>query len=328
VDIFTASLPEGEPRKVALSFVDFAQAVREAADAEEVVRTTPELIACLDPDAPNAPVAMARLAAVLQRHAEEVIAVLERMIVRHSSDLARGTLPVECLLRLVSGPAHVPSPGVDAGTGERRGVAADHDADGIQGSRPSLTRAGRVWHVEFEGHKASLPQRKGMEYLARLLNAPGQELLALDLVSGASPGTSRRVSSSVDRDEADGFSRLVPSDALLDRTARQELERRATEIRDELEEEFLSDERRAKLLHDLEAIAQALQTARGKGGRVRRFSDEHERARSAVTKTIAITMDMLREEHPSLHAHLNAFLSRGKIWCYDPHPRIQWDVTL
>ena len=106
-DIFINELPEGEARTVAESYVRFARRVHEAGD-EELFDLFPQLFDCIVPSAAAPDRVASELTAMLHRHAASVLDVTSRMVTRHSSDLATGTLPSSCLLRMVVGSTEQP----------------------------------------------------------------------------------------------------------------------------------------------------------------------------------------------------------------------------
>jgi hypothetical protein len=166
-DIFISDLPEGEARTVAESYVRFARRVHEAGD-DELFDLFPQLFDCIVPSAGPPDRVASELVAMLHRHAAGVLDVTSRMVVRHSSDLAQGTLPPSSLLRRVVGPTE-PLPLV-------------HPADELV-----FRQEGQRWAVRFAGQTRYFNQTKGIRVLARLLAHPGQDFHALDLAQDRPP---------------------------------------------------------------------------------------------------------------------------------------------
>jgi hypothetical protein len=170
------------------------------------------------------------------------------------------------------------------------------DADGDRSSTFALD--GNVWVARFDGRTITLRDGKGPRYLARLLTAPGQEVLALDLVAG------------------DGASAA---------DAKEALRRQVLDVADELHEarEHHDGERIAALEHELDAL-------RARAAEVLGLSDGDadadlaaamERARVSVTKVLRATLRRIAEEHAGLGQHLDATVRTGTYCVYAPDPR-------
>ena len=86
---------------------------------------------CIDPTDADASKIAESLTGMLKRHGETVLAVMEEQISSARSELARESLPQDCLIRLISGSSQ--DMGQDAGS---------HEGD----SNPS----------EFESHQANI----------------------------------------------------------------------------------------------------------------------------------------------------------------------------
>lgn len=209
LELFTAPLAEGkEARLVALSYAEFARET-EAASADDLFLRYQELVACLDPDAPDFGASAERLADLLRRHAAEVVGVLAEMYGRQRLRLARRSLPPTSLLVLYGGApvtvegdaVQAPSQWVEAGpsadgtvphvvpldpdvvpaddahvAGPERGEPDDPPVDGNYVRH----RLG-VWHVGFRDAKATYLRSKGMSQLSILLEHPNQPLEILPL---------------------------------------------------------------------------------------------------------------------------------------------------
>src|SRR4029077_19379013 len=128
-------------------------------------------------------------------------------------------------------------------------------------ARMSLVRAGR-WRVTHEGQVATVPDRVGMRYLARLLAAPDREIAALALVVDSAAGQPTRCAHPV-----------------MDRRAVSALRERVRHLRQQ-------DVLAAGEQEELETLTRELARATGLGGRIRSFADAPERARTAVRKAI------------------------------------------
>ena len=168
--------------------------------------------------------------------------------------------------------------------------------------------------VGLGSRTASVPDLKGLRYVALLLGRPGEEVHVLDLVAAES-----------------GSPRLDQSGlAVLDDEARAAYRRRLVEVEADLEE--------ARAHHDLarEELAERdrdyllaeLSQAVGLGGRPRLVGGSSERARTSVARSIRYAVSRLTEQHPELAAHLTTSVVTGTWCCYRPDPltRISWTL--
>ncbi|WP_100448414.1 ATP-binding protein [Glycomyces xiaoerkulensis] len=168
-------------------------------------------------------------------------------------------------------------------------------------------RDGSTWTLRFDGVTVHLPHTKGLADLRSLLERPGTETPAVELLDPeAGP-------------ELENDARLGGDD-LLDAEAR-------TRYRDHLEtldEQIdtagaLGDDARAAALDtERQALIDQLKTATGLGGRSRRLGDNAERARKSVTNRIRNTLKKIESVHPSLAEHLRASVSTGSSCAYRP----------
>ena len=85
-----------------LSFWRFATQVAEL-DVDGLFARYEELFECVDPDDPNQRETALQLAAMISRHGKHVLSVVANEISRSRAELADGSLPETCLLRLIAG---------------------------------------------------------------------------------------------------------------------------------------------------------------------------------------------------------------------------------
>jgi tetratricopeptide (TPR) repeat protein len=171
-----------------------------------------------------------------------------------------------------------------------------------------LRKKGDFWDVSYGGRVALLKDSKGMHDLAQLLANPGVEFSVVDLL-GVAQQTAR-------------------PDEVLDHRARDELTRRAAQLKDEIEGAIADGdpERAAVFREELEFIAKELSSAYGLGGRRRTVSDPAERARKTVTSRIRDAVVRIDREHPPLGRHLHNALRTGLFCSYEPEGLIKWEV--
>jgi tetratricopeptide (TPR) repeat protein len=195
-------------------------------------------------------------------------------------------------------------------------------------SASSFIREGEYWTIEFGGRTLRVRDSRGMRHLSRLLQAPGQEVHALDLAredgSRPTPGAGERFAQE-DQLSGDG---LGDAGAALDDEAKAAYRERLTSIREELAEaEAWNDpERVVRLQVEEQALAHELAGALGLGGRDRPIVSAAERARVSVTRAIRAALAKIAEQDRALGDHLEATVRTGTFCSYVPDPRapIRW----
>jgi tetratricopeptide (TPR) repeat protein len=165
---------------------------------------------------------------------------------------------------------------------------------------------GDFWSLEFDGQTVRLRDLKGLQYLARLLGAPGHEFHVLDLVAA------ERSPDSGDAGE------------MLDARAKEAYRRRLAEIEEDIAEaQAIGDAgRAAQAQFERDFLARELARAVGLGGRDRRASSDSERARASVTRAIRQAMERIHNHHPTLGEHLDRTIRTGTTCSYLPDPRL------
>ena len=212
------------------------------------------------------------------------------------------------------------------GTGDGDGGAHPYrtELDAVAETRPgaedSFLREGDDWTVTFLDQTVRLADRKGLQYLARLLASPGLEIHVLDLAGGRAAPTA----GSVDRANLAATSRsLGDAGPLLDPEAKEAYRRRLAEIEEDIDEaEAMGDAERAEqAVNEREFLARELARAVGLGGRDRRASSASERARASVTRAVRDAMARIHEHHPPLGEHLERTVRTGTYCVYLPDSR-------
>jgi hypothetical protein len=113
---------------------------------------------------------------------------------------------------------------------------------------------------------------------------------------------------------------------IVDARARAAYRARAAELRADVEDARRANDpvRLERARSELAAVADALESAYGLGGRVRRAGNPSERARTAVTARIRSAIRRLDDAHPPLGRHLRAAVRTG-TWCtYAPEHPVRW----
>jgi tetratricopeptide (TPR) repeat protein len=148
------------------------------------------------------------------------------------------------------------------------------------------------WRVALGPHVATTPDLIGIRYLARLVEAPNQEITALALVmdQGTAPTMPGR-------------------QEVLDGPAMAALRARIRALR---EQPVCSAEEQ----EELEALTHELALACGLGGRSRTFADMPERARTAVRKALKRAIEQITVANPVIGQHLAAAIETGTVCHY------------
>lgn len=209
--------------------------------------------------------------------------------------------------------ADVPGPELESGQSLESDLAA-------------FLREGEYFSVVFEGVDFKIKDSKGLRYLAMLLAAPGREIHALDLVTGASgvdPSLRGTVTPYDDRDITVGTNSPV-----IDRSARVAYQHRLAELEDDIAEaDRFGDHERASIARGEQAfLVRELASALGLDGRDRMAVSAAERARVNVTRAIRSSLAKIDSYSPVLGRHLDATIRTGVFCAYVPDPQhpIDW----
>jgi tetratricopeptide (TPR) repeat protein len=222
-----------------------------------------------------------------------------------------------------------------AGNGAQAPEASDRKSakKGAGGPAATLRLEGEIWTVTG-AETVRLKDRKGLQYLATLLERPDVEIHAIDLVNGPVDAAARGRS---DGGAGAAGGELAVSDggdagALLDPEAKAAYRDRVLELREDLEEaeRFHDVERASRLREELDFIGAELARAVGLGGRDRRASNAAERARVNVTRAIRGAVKAIAEHDGRLGHHLERSVRTGVFCAYQPGPAgpDAWQITV
>jgi tetratricopeptide (TPR) repeat protein len=167
--------------------------------------------------------------------------------------------------------------------------------------RPRLRRDGQDWVLSMGGRTARLWHSKGLAQLAVLLANPGKEISAVEL--------------------AGGVPAPAAPDPVLDEPAKRAYRQRLAELEVALEGAAARGDATAAggLEAERAALVAELKRAAGLAGRPRAFSDEAERARINVTRTIHQALDRILAADPDTGRHLLASVRTGIRCSYQPN---------
>lgn len=165
-----------------------------------------------------------------------------------------------------------------------------------------LTRDGTDWILDAGDEHARLRDGRGLHYLRALVAMPGREITALDLAGGGSG-----VAASKD-------------EPVLDDAGRAAYRRRLSELDVELDAaDRVGDSAHAEHLEaERTAIVAEVRHASGLGGRPRAISNDAERARINVTRTLRTAIERIGEAAPRCAAHLEGSIRTGRACRYEP----------
>jgi hypothetical protein len=182
--------------------------------------------------------------------------------------------------------------------GEIAGLQAEDQAGP---DRPRLRRDGEDWVLSMGAQTVRLRHSKGMAQLAVLLANPGREIAAVELVGGIPTPTA--------------------PDPVLDEPARRAYRQRLAELDAALEGAAARGDATAAggLEDERAALVAELKRAAGLAGRPRAFSDEAERARVNVTRTIRQALHRILAADPDAGRHLLGSVRTGIRCVYQPN---------
>lgn len=165
-----------------------------------------------------------------------------------------------------------------------------------------LTKDGDLWTIRADT-TFHLRDSRGLSILAKLIEHPGREFHATDLV--APSGESGHVEDAGD---------------VLDARAIAAYKKRLEELREiEAEATKNNDAHRAsRVREEIEALASELAQGVGLGGRGRKASSTAEKARINVRKRLLDVFTRIGEHSPALAKHLKRSVKTGIFCSYDP----------
>ena len=166
----------------------------------------------------------------------------------------------------------------------------------------SLQPDGDGWLLRAGPEHARLADSRGVRQLRTLLASPRHDISALDLAAGG-PGL-----------------RALAAPPVLDDAAAASYRRRLGELTAELDAADAAGdaERAARAEAERQWLLAELRRATGLAGRARRATNESERARVNVTRTLRAVIGHIGAVAPRAGAHLQASVRTGLACRYDP----------
>lgn len=212
---------------------------------------------------------------------------------------------------------HAQATGVDAISGPAGRRVPDDRADDAAKDRGRSTGVfrcdGDFWTLEFAGERGLIRDAKGLHYLRRLLERPGTEVVATELVAGVSA----RADAPAQRGIPGGADRQALSDY------RTRLRALADEIADAERRGDLGEV--GRLCAESEELQDEVEASVGLRG-PRTTGDALDRSRVAVKKAIDYVVARLRDPLPALAHHVETQVKTGAFCVYriDPAHPIAW----
>jgi hypothetical protein len=185
------------------------------------------------------------------------------------------------------------------------GLAGSAEARTREGERAvELLREGDVWRVRRGKTVVRVKHSRGMGFLARLVERPGDEVHVLALGSDDPSAT------------------VAESDAgeALDERARNAYRRRLVDLEEDIAQAERNADmgRLAKLRSERAALDEELRRAVGLGGRARRDGSATERARVNVQRRVKDAIARIAEADADLGRFLEGAVSTGTFCCFRP----------
>ena len=178
----------------------------------------------------------------------------------------------------------------------------------------TLARTGETWTLGFAGRSHTLKARRGLDYLAQLVEHPRRDVHVLELSGG----------------DAAGGTAAGAGAPLLDAKAKAAYRERVDALREAIDDAEARNDlgRASRARAELDTIASELSRAVGLGGRDRTTATAADRARSAVTLAIRRAIEAIAAAEPALGGHLQAAIRTGQFCSYEPDPTagLRWRV--
>jgi tetratricopeptide (TPR) repeat protein len=244
-----------------------------------------------------------------------------------------------CALSLVRGPSSLhtnhsgdgPKGDLMPGTGQG---SVDESNRVLHFGSIAFVCTGEYWTIGYDRARFSLKTVKGLSYIQRLLEHPGQEFHSLDLLSEGVSGEAGTEIVAQLRDRPDVSVReLGDAGEVLDDHAKLRYRDRLRELAEELEDlrERGAHEKVDKVLSEIDFIQHEIARAVGLGGRSRRAGSAAERARLNVTRAIKSAIEKIHEHDSTIGKILSQSIRTGSFCAYVPEkldPTARWNFSL
>ena len=192
-----------------------------------------------------------------------------------------------------------------------------------------------IWQLTFAGKTVYVSNGIGLDYVAYLLANPRRGVGVMSLYRAVA--TERQECQTAvplfdiakkDKGRARKTSSTEETNAVADRSAITECERRLYETINEIEKaEQNKDKARALSLKKVrDELLDYLKACTGHNGHLRRISDVREKTRKSVSNAIARSISKVFAKHRKLARHLRNSIRTGYECTYDPEENIEWSL--
>ena len=208
----------------------------------------------------------------------------------------------------------------DGGSAERRSHPGSQKVAVAQ--KGVFVCNGEYWTIGFGDASFSLKDIKGLGYVHRLLQHPGEEFHSLDLLNGPGAPAAEELDSAEKAallgSATVSVGGLGDAGEMLDAKAKQEYQRKIVELRERLEDlrERGEEERAAQVESEMDFLLREIARAVGLGGRGRRAGSAAERARLNITRAIKSALQKISERNRQLGELLDRSIRTGSFSCY------------
>ncbi len=199
-----------------------------------------------------------------------------------------------------------------------------------------LRNDGATWSVIFRGEEKSIPNSKGVHYIATLLAAPNKEIYCGELHGSISAIS---LDAMVDGQHLDDDnvpkvsaskskkSKSISVNSVIDSEALNNYKNCIKTLQDQIEEaeDLCNNEKAAELKQELNTLTKEIGRTVGYRGKVR-TEGPTKKARQAVSKNINLTLKAVKNIHPALWKHLDASIKRGEFLVYRPEEDFKWTI--
>lgn len=190
-------------------------------------------------------------------------------------------------------------------------------------------KKGDRWEIAYEESEPFYPNNYiGLHYIKHLLLQPHKEFDVLkfvrevERVSVSSAGVRNKIDEGLSISTSPGKGGEV-----IDQKAKAAYVRELNEYDKEIQKaERDGDEvLLGQLQKEKENLKSHLSSVIGHGGSTRRFDDEKERARKAVSASINRALEAIKKYNQELYEHLDKYITRGSTLSYKPPKPISWN---
>jgi hypothetical protein len=170
----------------------------------------------------------------------------------------------------------------------------------------TCARDGQRWRFKYRHRTVLVPHSVGMLHIAVLLANPDREIPAIELTTGVAALHNAATSTT--------------RQPVLDHDAIRDYRNRIGQLREQFDQFEAGNQprRAAEARVELDWLIGELAAATGISGRTRRFSDNPERARSAVSRAVGRALTRIGQADPHFGEHLRSRIHAGIRCSYRP----------